>query len=83
MLLDVTHVTVKPDFTLFLEFENGERRRFDMAAYIDQKPWVRLKSGNAFQGAFVENGTENNRGQTTVYLGFDPCPSASEQLRHP
>jgi hypothetical protein len=57
MLLDVTHVTVKPDFTLFLEFENGERRRFDMAAYIDQKPWVRLKSGNAFQGAFVENGT--------------------------
>lgn len=57
MLLDVTHVTVKPDFTLFLEFENGERRRFDMAVYIDQKPWVRLKSGNAFQGAFVENGT--------------------------
>jgi len=57
MLLDVTHVTVKPDFTLFLEFENGERRRFEMAAYIDQKPWVRLKSGNAFQGAFVENGT--------------------------
>jgi hypothetical protein len=57
MLLDVTHVTVKPDFTLFLEFENGERRRFDMAAYIDQKPWVRLKSGTAFQGAFVENGT--------------------------
>jgi len=57
MLLDVTHVTVKPDFTLFLEFENGERRRFDMAVYIDQKPWVRLKSGNTFQGAFVENGT--------------------------
>lgn len=24
-----------------------------------------------------------NRGQTTVCLGFDPCPSASEQLRHP
>ena len=57
MLLDVTHVTVKPNFTLFLEFENGERRRFDMADYIDQKPWVRLKSGNTFQVAFVENGT--------------------------
>ena len=26
---------------------------------------------------------KDNRGQTTVYLGFDPCPSASEQLRHP
>jgi len=57
MLIDVAHVTAKPDFSLFLEFENGERRRFDMAAYIDQKPWVRLKSGNMFQGAFVANGT--------------------------
>lgn len=57
MLLDVTHVTVKPDFTLLLKFANGEQRRFDMAAYIDQPPWVRLKSGNMFLGAFVENGT--------------------------
>jgi len=57
MLLDVTHVTVQSGFTLFLEFENGERRAFNMAAYIDQKPWSRLRSGNAFQGAFVENGT--------------------------
>jgi len=57
MLLDVIHVQAKPDLTLLLEFENGERRCFDMAAYIDQKPWVRLKSGNAFQVAFVKNGT--------------------------
>jgi hypothetical protein len=57
MLLDVTHVTVQPDFTLFLEFENGERRSFNMGIYIDQKPWTKLKSGNMFQGAFVENGT--------------------------
>jgi uncharacterized protein DUF2442 len=57
MLLDVVHVTVKPGFELLLEFENGERRRFNMGTYIDQKPWVRLKSGNAFFGAFVENGT--------------------------
>ena len=57
MLLDVTHVTPKPDFSLFIEFENGERRRFDMAPYIDQKPWERLKSGNAFLAAFVDCGT--------------------------
>lgn len=57
MLLDVTHVTVQSDFILLLEFENGEQRLFNMASYIDQKPWARLKSGNAFQGAFVENGT--------------------------
>lgn len=57
MLLDVVHVTVKPDFKLLLEFENGERRCFNMVTYIDQKPWVRLKSGNTFFGAFVQNGT--------------------------
>ena len=57
MLLDVTHVTAQSDFILFLEFENGERRVFNMTAYLDQKPWARLKSGNVFQGAFVENGT--------------------------
>jgi len=57
MLLDVVKVVVRPDFILLLEFENSERRSFDMAAYIDQKPWSRLKSGGAFQSAFIENGT--------------------------
>ena len=57
MLLDVTRVTVQPHFTLLVEFENGERRTFQMSAFMDQKPWIRLKAGNAFQDAFVENGT--------------------------
>ena len=57
MLFDVTHVMVQPGFTLLLVFENGERRSFNMADYIDQKPCVRLKTGNYFQAAFVENGT--------------------------
>ena len=57
MLLDVIKVVVRPNFVLLLEFENSERRAFDMTAYLDQKPWSRLKSGNAFQSAFVENGT--------------------------
>ena len=57
MLLDVTRVSVQTHFTLLLEFENGEQRSFNMAPYIDQKPWAKLKSGNLFQGAFVESGT--------------------------
>jgi hypothetical protein len=48
---------VQPDFILLLEFENGERLSFSMSTYLDQKPWTRLKSGNVFQAAFVENGT--------------------------
>jgi hypothetical protein len=57
MLLDIIHVSVQSDFVLFLDFENGERRAFNMKAYLDQKPWARLKSGNVIQGAFIENGT--------------------------
>ena len=56
-LLDVTRVQAQPDFTLLLEFDNGESRLFDMSKYIDQKPWVRLKEGKTFFAAFVSQGT--------------------------
>ena len=56
-LLDVTHVTPKPDFSLLLTFENGEFRRFDMSPYLGQKPWVRLKMNGTFLSARVGNGT--------------------------
>ena len=57
MLLDVISVITQPNFVLLIEFENSERRFFDMTAYIDQKPWNRLKAGNTFEGDFIENGT--------------------------
>ena len=57
MLLDVISVKAQPGFALYLEFENGEHRLFDMEGFINQKPWTRLKSGGVFQAAFVENGT--------------------------
>lgn len=56
MLLDVVRVEPGAHY-LLLEFENGERRRFNMAPYMDQKPWVRLKPLPLFQRAFVEYGT--------------------------
>jgi hypothetical protein len=57
MLLDLTSVTAGPEFTLLLEFENGECRCFNMAPYMEQKPWVRLKYPESFRAAFIENGT--------------------------
>ncbi len=57
MLLDVIDVQAQQDFILNLKFENGECRCFNMAPYIDQKPWVRLKLDKAFLAAFIENGT--------------------------
>lgn len=56
-LLDVVAVQVQADFTLLLTFENDEIRRFDMAPYMDQKPWSRLKEPALFRAARAEMGT--------------------------
>ncbi len=57
ILLDVVHVVAKPDYTLYLEFENGEKRLFDMAPLMDKKPFVQLKESPRFLQAFVDYGT--------------------------
>jgi len=56
-LLDVVKVKAQPDYTLELEFENGERRLFDMAPIMDKKPFGQLKQSNAFFAARVDYGT--------------------------
>ena len=57
ILLDVLKVEPWPEYKLFLEFENGEKRIFDMAPYMDKKPFVRLKGSPLFAQAFVDYGT--------------------------
>lgn len=56
-LLDVVSVEAKADYTLLLEFENGERRVFDMLPYLDKKPFMRLKGSPLFALASVDYGT--------------------------
>lgn len=56
-LLDVVIVDAKPDYTLFLEFENGEKRVFDMSPLMDKKPFVQLKGSPLFAKASVDYGT--------------------------
>jgi hypothetical protein len=57
MLLDVVKVEAQPDHTLLLEFENGERRRFDMKVLLDRRPYDRLKNAGLFAMARVDYGT--------------------------
>jgi hypothetical protein len=66
MLLDVTQVSVISDFTLLLDFENGERRQFDMNRLLQQKPWSRLLEKNTFQAVFIEHGTVNWPGNIDI-----------------
>jgi hypothetical protein len=56
-LLDVVKVKAQSDYTLELEFENGERRVFDMAPIMDKQPFGRLKQSNTFLAARVDYGT--------------------------
>jgi len=56
-LLDVINVEPKSDYTLLLEFENGERRCFDMAPLLAKKPFCQIKSTPVFMLARVEYGT--------------------------
>jgi len=56
-LLDVVCVYPKNDYTLLLEFENGEFRLFDMTYLMDKKPFCRLKEKALFDLAFIDYGT--------------------------
>ena len=57
MLFDVLKVSTAESRWLLLDFENGEKRRFDMQPLLAQKPWMRIKPADLFAQAFVENGT--------------------------
>ena len=57
MLLDVTAVAARPNFLLDLEFENGERRRFDMSPYLHYPIFRRLENPGFFSLARAEHGT--------------------------
>ncbi|MFM2408560.1 MAG: hypothetical protein RL358_1302 [Pseudomonadota bacterium] len=57
ILLDVVSVQVQPNYHLQLEFENGERRMFDMSPYMDKKPFNRLKNSPIFNCAHIDYGT--------------------------
>ena len=56
-LLDVVKVEVGVDYALLLEFENGEKRVFDMRPYLDKKPFNRIKDAPLFVQASVDYGT--------------------------
>ena len=57
MLLDVIAVRPMDGFQLDLEFENGERRRFDMRPMLAMKPWNRIATPALFERVQVNYGT--------------------------
>ena len=56
-LLDVVKVKARQGHLLDLEFENGEKRVFDMQPYLDKRPFNQLKNSPLFDLASVGHGT--------------------------
>ena len=57
MLVDLIAVHPQPDFHLDLEYQNGERRRFDVRPLLAMKPWDRIAASSLFDHVRVEYGT--------------------------
>ena len=77
MLLDVVKVDTRDGHLLFLEFENGERRVFDMSDLFTERPFDRLKDSPLFAAAQVGIGTVVWPGNIdiapeTLYLDSEP-----------
>ena len=56
-MLDVVKVEVKPNHLLWLEFENGEWRVFDMNPFLENGVFRQLQDSRLFSTAHVDYGT--------------------------
>ncbi|MCI0695923.1 DUF2442 domain-containing protein [candidate division KSB1 bacterium] len=81
----VKSVKALNDYQLALEFENGERRNFDMKPYLSRGIFVRLQNRALFQAARVVSGSvEWPRGldlsYDTLYLESQPAEAIDPQM---
>jgi hypothetical protein len=78
-LLDVVKVAPGSGQTLYLEFENGERRVIDLSPFLERPPFQPLKALPLFRRAFVDYGTvvwpgEIDIAPETLYDRSQPVP---------
>lgn len=77
MLIDVVSVQARPEYQLDFEYQNDERRRFDMRPLLIMKPWSRISSVGLFECVRVGYGTVVWPGEIDIApetLYFDSIP---------
>ena len=85
MLLDVVRVEPQPGYRLHLEFENLEKRIFDVSPYLEKGVFSQLKDPSIFCRAYIEGGTvawpgEIDIAPETLYDDSVPCTSMQRSL---
>ncbi len=56
-MIEVCHVEIGQEYNLLITFQNGERRIFDMAPYLQYPVFQKLKNPAFFSLARVNYGT--------------------------
>ncbi len=82
MLLDIVDFDFLNEYKILLTFENGEKREFDCATLIDQKPFQVFEDKNYFKRAKIEYGTlvwpnEIDIAPETLYVCSTPYEKVS------
>lgn len=55
--MDVISFQIKENYTIEIDYENGEKRIFDMKPFLKIKPWDKIKSEKLFNMVFLQYGT--------------------------
>jgi len=66
MLLDIVCVEPLPNYRLHLEFENKEKRIFDVSPYLEMGVFRQLKDLNIFCRAHIDGGTVTWPGEIDI-----------------
>ena len=82
----VKSVTPQEDYCLFLTFENGKKRVFDLKPYFEKPIFKRLKNVALFKTARVVSGSVEWQGDIdlsydTLYLESKPVSKAQSQRK--
>lgn len=67
-MMHITDARPAPDFSLYLTFENGEKRHFDVRPYLDKGVFRQLQDYRQFSQVRVVAGTVEWPGE------IDLCP---------
>jgi len=82
----VKSVEAKDDYCLFLTFENGEKRTFDLKPYLDKGVFTRLRNVAVFKTVRVVSGSVEWHGEIdlsydTLYMESKPVKTSVVQRK--